>query len=146
MAGVCEWNISRVLAAGRARLHIDEGLWEVDEEAVLEEVDGVRRCYPSMSIRYSNRTEQEGYFLLVLPNGVLATQYTDERDKVALGRLESMTVGDLRAHPDFDLGAHGRKWIRTTTEYVDLELEEWDAASRTIGTGRHGTMAEGVAW
>ena len=128
MAGVWEWNISRVLAAGRARLTFEEGLWEVDEQAVLEEVDTMRRCYPEMRIRYSNRTEQEGYFLLVLPDGSLATQYTDKRDKVVLGQVETMTVNDLRAHLDFDLGAHAGKWIATTTEWTDVEGEEREEA------------------
>ena len=116
LAGIGEWNISRILAAGRARLH-DGRKWEVDDAAVLEEVHAIRDCYPWMQVRYSNRTKQDGYFLLVLPDGSVATQYTDGRDKVALGQIESMALEDLRKHPDFDLSLHGRKWIAATTEY-----------------------------
>ncbi len=116
LAGIEEWNISRILAAGRAQLH-DGHMWEVDDDAVLEEVHVIRDCYPWMRVSYSNRTRQDGYFLLVLPDGSLATQYTDGRDKVVLGRIESMNLEDLRKHPDFDLGLHARKWVATTTEY-----------------------------
>ena len=56
-------------------------------------------------------------FFLVLPDGSLATQYTDGRDKVVLGRLGAMSLEDLRRHPDFDLGLHARKWVAITTEY-----------------------------
>lgn len=116
LAGIGEWNISRILAAGRAQLH-DRRRWEVNDRAVLQEVHDIRSSYPWMHVRYSNRTKQDGYFLLVLPDGSLATQYTDERDKVVLGRIESMTLEDLRKHPDFDLSLHARKWIAATTEY-----------------------------
>jgi len=116
LVGVGDWNISRILSAGRAQLH-DKHRWEVDDSAVLEEVHTVRECYPWMRIGYSNRTKQDGYFLLVLPDGSLATQYTDGRDKVVLGRLGAMSLEDLRRHPDFDLGLHARKWVAITTEY-----------------------------
>ena len=113
IAGVNEWNISRVLAAGRAEFNARQ--WEVNDDAVLEEVHAIRNCYPWIRVRYSNRTTQNGYFLLVLPDGSLATQYTDGRDKVLLGRMNSMTLDSLRRHPDFDLNSHGRKWIGATT-------------------------------
>lgn len=114
IAGVNEWNISRVLAAGRAGFG-NCGQWNVDDSAVLEEVHAIRNCYPWMRVRYSNRTTQNGYFLLVLPDGSLATQYTDGRDKVLLGRMNTMTLEDLRRHPDFDLSSHARKWVASTT-------------------------------
>ena len=120
LAGIGDWNISRILAAGRAQLH-DEHRWEVDECAVLKEVHAIRDCYPWMRIGYSNRTKQDGYFLLVLPDGSLATQYTDGRDKIVLGCIGSMSLEDLRKHPDFDLSLHARKWVAATTEY------QWDA-------------------
>ena len=113
IAGVNEWNISRILAAGRAGLN-NGRQWDVDDDAVLEEVHAIRNCYPWMRVRYSNRTTQNGYFLLVLPDGSLATQYTDGRDKVLLGRMTTMTLDGLRRHPDFELGSHARKWIAAT--------------------------------
>lgn len=113
IAGVNEWNISRVLSAGRAGI-ADQSRWDVDDKVVLEEIHAIRTSYPWMRVRYSNRTTQNGYFLLVLPDGSLATQYTDGRDKVSLGSIHSMTLDDLRRHPDFDLGAHGRKWTAST--------------------------------
>lgn len=116
LAGVGEWNISRILTAGRAQLH-EKRKWEVDDNIVLEQVHAIRTCYPWMRVRYSNRTTQDGYFLLVLPDGSLATQYTDGRDKVILGQMKSMTLDDLRRHPDFDLSLHVRKWIAAFTEY-----------------------------
>ena len=120
LAGVRDWNISRILAAGRAQL--DRERWEVDEGAVLEQVHAMRDCYPWMQIGYSNRTKQEGYFLLVLPDGSLATQYTDGRDKVVLGQLGSMSLDDLRNHPEFDLSLHARKWVAVTVEYQGDDL------------------------
>ena len=114
LAGVNEWNISRVLAAGRAGLS-SASLWAVDDDSVLEEVDAIRNCYPWMRVRYSNRTAQNGYFLLVLPDGSVATQYTDGRDKVTLGHIDTMALGDLQGHPDFNLGLHARKWVASTT-------------------------------
>ena len=116
LAGIRDWNISRILAAGRAQLD-GERRWEVDDGDVLEEVHAIRECYPWMRIGYSNRTKQDGYYLLVLPDGSLATQYTDGRDKVVLGRIGSMSLEDLRKHPDFDLSLHARKWVAATTEY-----------------------------
>ena len=125
LAGVGDWNISRILSAGRAQLY-DKHRWEVDESAVLEEVHMIRECYPWMRIGYSNRTRQDGYFLLVLPDGSLATQYTDGRDKVVLGRMETMSLEDLRKHPDFDLGLHARKWVAATTEYQADAVAAWN--------------------
>ena len=118
IAGINEWNISRVVAAGRAKLG-DEHRWAVDDTVVLEQVHAIRDCFPWMRIRYSNRTMQDGYFLLVLPDGSLATQYTDGRDKVVLGSIRSMTLDALQNHSEFDLGLHGRKWISATTEFAD---------------------------
>lgn len=118
LAGINEWNISRVLAAGRAKRG-DRQRWAVDDDAVLAEIHSIRECYPWMRIRYSNRTTQDGYFLLVLPDGALATQYTDHRDKVVLGSMKSMTLEALRSHRDFNLGLHARKWVAATTEFVD---------------------------
>jgi hypothetical protein len=71
----------------------------------------MRKAYRWMRIRYSNRITQDGYFLLVLPDGTLATQYTDGRDKVILGRVMDMTLADIQEHPRFDLLQHGRKWL-----------------------------------
>ena len=137
LAGVNEWNVSRVLAAGRARLAAgDTNRWQVDDNGVLAQIDTMRRCYPWMRIRYSNRTRQDGYFLLVLPDGSVATQYTDERDKVVLGQASTMTVGDLRAHPDFDLDAHARKWIATTVEWI--APSEWERERTPCGVGLDG--------
>src|SRR5262249_10335759 len=113
--GVQDWNISRILRAGRAQSEF-ETRWQVDDAAILEQIHDMREAYPWIRIRYSNRTEQDGYFLLVLPDGTLATQYTDGRDKVTLGSVLEMSIDDLRAHPDFDLNLHARKWIAATVE------------------------------
>jgi MoaA/NifB/PqqE/SkfB family radical SAM enzyme len=111
--GVQDWNISRILKAGRAQSEF-ETRWHVDDAAILEQIHDMREAYPWIRIRYSNRTEQDGYFLLVLPDGTLATQYTDGRDKVSLGNVFKMSIDDLRTHPDFDLNRHARKWITAT--------------------------------
>lgn len=108
--GVTDWNISRVLRAGRAQDHYEE-LWQVDSESLLRQVNDLRCAFQFMRIRYSDRTEQDGYFLLVLPDGSIATQHTDGRDKVVLGDPLQMTLADLQNHPDFDLPSHSRKWI-----------------------------------
>jgi MoaA/NifB/PqqE/SkfB family radical SAM enzyme len=111
--GVREWNISRILPAGRAQVNYDNR-WHIEDEGVLEQVSNMRHAFPWVRIRYSNRTEQDGYFLLVLPDGSLATQYTDERDKVILGNVLDMSLDALRKHPQFNLARHARKWIAST--------------------------------
>jgi MoaA/NifB/PqqE/SkfB family radical SAM enzyme len=111
--GVKEWNISRILPAGRAQVHYDKR-WQVEDELVLEQVSNMRHAFRWISIRYSNRTKQNGYFLLVLPDGSLATQYTDGRDKVVLGNVLDMSLDDLRRHAQFNMARHGRKWIAST--------------------------------
>ena len=110
--GVREWNISRVLSAGRALT--DYSRWHVEGDTVLEQVCEIRQAFPWMTVRYSDRTQQEGYFLLVLPDGSLATQYTDARDKVILGRVLDMSLEDIRTHPSFRMNQHARKWIAFT--------------------------------
>jgi MoaA/NifB/PqqE/SkfB family radical SAM enzyme len=110
--GVTDWNISRILKAGRAKEDY-ENRWEIENEPLLTQVRDLRAAYPFIRIRYSDRTEQDGYFLLVLPDGSLATQYTDGRDKVPLGNPLEMSLADLQQHPSFDLSGHTRKWITT---------------------------------
>jgi MoaA/NifB/PqqE/SkfB family radical SAM enzyme len=108
--GVKEWNISRILPAGRAKANFAHN-WNVNDNLILEQISSIRYAFRWMRVRYSNRIEQNGFFLLVLPNGTLATQYTDKRDKFIMGRVRDMTLDDLRAHPQFDLACHARKWI-----------------------------------
>ncbi|HYX71585.1 MAG TPA: radical SAM protein [Nitrososphaera sp.] len=118
LLGVTEWNISRILPAGRAQINYKER-WEIEDEALLEQISNIRNVFRWMRVRYSNRTEQNGYFLLVLPDGSLATQYTDGRDKVILGRVIDMSLEDLRAHSQFNLSRHARKWIASTVGCQD---------------------------
>lgn len=108
--GVDEWNISRILPAGRALMDY-ESRWAIDDGPVLKQVQSIRQAFPWILIRFSNRTTQEGYFLLLLPNGDLATQFTDYRDKVRLGSLNEMSIHELRCNSNFDLSSHGKKWI-----------------------------------
>ena len=110
--GVTDWNISRVLRAGRAQADYAKR-WYVSNKSLLSQVKDLRRAFPFIRIRYSDRTDQNGYFLLLLPDGSLATQYTDHRDKVVLGDPLQMTLSDLQNHPDFNLQSHSRKWIAT---------------------------------
>jgi MoaA/NifB/PqqE/SkfB family radical SAM enzyme len=116
LLGVQEWNISRILRAGRAQSDYS-GKWEISDEFVLDQIQDLRAALPFIRIRYSNRTDQNGYFLLVLPDGTLATQYSDGRDKVTLGRLQDMSLLDLQNHQDFDLTAHGRKWLSAVLKW-----------------------------
>jgi len=129
LTGVKEWNLSRVLRAGRAQSDY-ENLWAVAEEGILEQLAYLRKAFPFIRIRYSTRSEQNGYFLLVLPDGSLATQRTDGNDKVALGDLFNMTLEDLQFSSEFDLAEHGRKWISSTLEWQPFCLqcspELWD--------------------
>ncbi len=121
--GVLEWNISRILHAGRAQ-HSYEERWKVEDKLICEQIHLIRRNFTWMRVRYSNRTEQDGYFLLVLPDGTLATQYTDDRDKVILGKVLSTSLKDLQNDPRFDLQRHGKKWIAAVKQYegfTDLE-------------------------
>jgi MoaA/NifB/PqqE/SkfB family radical SAM enzyme len=116
LLGVRDWNISRVIPAGRAQEDYLQR-WEISDESVLEQVQNLRCAFPFLRIRYSNRTHQDGYFLLVLPDGSLATQYTDGRDKVVLGKVLDMSLDDLRSDARFSLHAHGEKWIAATLEW-----------------------------
>src|SRR5262249_6322868 len=84
LLGIKEWNISRILRAGRAQKDYNHR-WSVADEHLIEQVHDLRSAFPFIRIRYSNRTDQKGYFLLLLPDGRLATQYTDGGDKVILG-------------------------------------------------------------
>jgi MoaA/NifB/PqqE/SkfB family radical SAM enzyme len=111
--GVKEWNISRILSAGRAQANFKQN-WAIDDQHVLEQIVTIRAAFPWMRIRYSNRTDQDGYFLLVLPDGILATQYTDGRDKVPLGRLLDLSLADLQQSPEFNVTRHVNKWIATS--------------------------------
>jgi MoaA/NifB/PqqE/SkfB family radical SAM enzyme len=110
LIGITEWNISRILRAGRAQATYTKH-FSVDENYVLEQIHDLRKAFPFLRIRYSNRTDQDGYFLLVLPDGSLATQYTSGRDKVILGKALHLDLQMLQTHPSFDLAKHGRKWI-----------------------------------
>lgn len=111
--GVKEWNISRILPAGRAQTDYDKR-WKVEDEAIQEQVSNMRHAFRWITIRYSSRVEQDGYFLLVLPDGSLATQYTDGRDKVVLGKVLEMSLADLHRHEQFNLHLHASKWIAAT--------------------------------
>jgi MoaA/NifB/PqqE/SkfB family radical SAM enzyme len=109
---VPEWNVSRILHAGRAKENYD-ARWRVSDDALVGQIHDMRAAYPFMRIRYSSRMES-GYFLLVLNNGSVATQYTDERDKVIMGNVRTMTLKELQSNPLFDFDLHGRKWIAAT--------------------------------
>ena len=108
--GVREWNISRILKAGRAQQDYAEQ-WTPDEEYLRSQVRIMRSLYPLIRIRYSNRVDQEGYFLLVLPDGSLATQFTDGRDKIRLGSVLELEPDDLRRSAHFSIEHHGLKWV-----------------------------------
>lgn len=112
--GVQEWNLSRILHAGRAQSFYEE--WEIEDQLIHEQIHTIRRAFPWMRVRYSNRTEQEGYFLLVLPDGTLATQYTDYRDKIILNKVLSTSLENLQDAAEFDLRRHGKKWIASVRE------------------------------
>jgi hypothetical protein len=118
LIGVREWNLSRIVR------------WHLDEEYVLEQVHELRSAFPFIRIRYSNRADQHGYFLLVLPDGSLATQRTDGRDKVILGNSLRMSLPDLQSHPEFRLDEHRSKWIAARLGwqpwYADVALGSWD--------------------
>jgi len=107
---VQEWNISRILPAGRAQVQFNSR-WSASDSLLETQVADMREAFPWMRIRYSNRIEQDGYFLLVLPDGTLATQYTDGRDKLSLGKVMKMSLLEFQSHPSFHLEKHARKWI-----------------------------------
>jgi MoaA/NifB/PqqE/SkfB family radical SAM enzyme len=125
LLGIREWNISRVLRAGRAQVEY-ERRWIISDQSLREQVQDLRCAFePLMRIRYSDRTDQNGYFLLALPDGSLATQFTDGRDKVKLGNPLEMNLTDLQNNQHFDLLAHGRKWIATTFESGGGDIEQF---------------------
>lgn len=90
---------------------------KISDECLREQVQDLRCAFDSiMRIRYSDRTDQAGYFLLVLPDGSLATQFTDHRDKVILGNALTMSQAELQNNRLFDLREHGRKWVAAAFE------------------------------
>jgi hypothetical protein len=102
----------------------------------LEQIQDLRSAFPFIRIRYSNRTEQSGYFLLVLPDGSLATQHVDGADKVILGNPLRLTLEDLRNNPKFNLREHGRKWISAEFGWQpfhpDVDPMLWDNSCREV--------------
>jgi MoaA/NifB/PqqE/SkfB family radical SAM enzyme len=116
MLGVQEWNISKILRAGRAQKAYAER-FPVNDNYLLEQIHDLRAAFPFLRIRYSNRTDQDGYFLLVLPDGSMATQYTDGRDKVVLGKALEMNLASLQNHPEFHIEGHCRKWIASFLDW-----------------------------
>jgi MoaA/NifB/PqqE/SkfB family radical SAM enzyme len=56
LIGVPEWNLSRILRAGRAQSEYEER-WAINDEEVLEQLHDLRSAFPFIRIRYSNRTE-----------------------------------------------------------------------------------------
>jgi MoaA/NifB/PqqE/SkfB family radical SAM enzyme len=132
LLGVRDWNISRILRAGRAQRDYAR-LCEISDQAALNQVWDLRSAFPFIRIRYSNRTTQDGYFLLVLPDGSLATQYTDGRDKVRLGNALDMSLAQLQNHPMFNMAEHGRKWIAAMLEWQpeDPFIDRWTAGEAT---------------
>jgi MoaA/NifB/PqqE/SkfB family radical SAM enzyme len=115
---VREWNVSRVLAAGRAQTHYADH-WRVVDRAVTDQIHDMRKAYPFIRIRFSSRVADEGYFLLVLNDGTVATQYTNGRDKVRLGNIHDLSVEALRSHPLFRFDLHARKWLAAIRERYD---------------------------
>lgn len=144
--GVKEWNISRILPAGRA-LEAFQERWNPFEETLIDQVNDMREAYHWMRIGYSNRIEQDGYFLLILPDGTAATQYTDRRDKVPLGRVLEMTLADLQDHPAFHLEEHARKWIGASLYCQDRScpLCYLDSGRETTGSSVLSTVAAQAA-
>jgi MoaA/NifB/PqqE/SkfB family radical SAM enzyme len=132
LLGVLDWNISRILPAGRA-LPNYEDRWAVSEDVVTEQIHDIRSAFGFMRIRYSSRQHQSGYFLLALPDGFLATQMTDGRDKVRLGPALTITLPQLRSHGDFSLSEHCEKWISQRLDWQPfhhlVSPELWDAAT-----------------
>lgn len=139
LIGVPEWNISRVLPAGRAKACYDQR-WAVNDDYVIEQVHDLRAAFSDvLRIRYSNRVDQDGYFLLVLPDGSLATQCSGARDKVVLGAAASVSLGVLTANDHFNMVEHGRKWVSapliSQTFHPALDPSLWDAILAGTGFG-----------
>jgi len=109
--GVKDWNISSIIRAGRAQANY-HARWRLDDPKMVEEqLEDLRAAFRWMRISFSNRVDQDGYYLLVLPDGTLATQYTDGQDKVVLGKVHNIHLDDIQNWKAFDLPMHGRKWI-----------------------------------
>jgi MoaA/NifB/PqqE/SkfB family radical SAM enzyme len=116
--GVKEWNLSRVLPAGRALMDF-ESRWKIANDEAYAQVQDLREAFPCMRIRFTDRTGSEGYFLLVLPDGELATQYFDRRDKVVLGSSLSADLSVLQNSAEFSMSRHARKWIASVLPCSD---------------------------
>ena len=127
LLGVKEWNISRILRAGRAQVGYEDH-FQINNEYILEELYDLPAAFPFIRIRYSNRINQDGYFLLVLPDGSLATQYSDERDKIVLGKVLEITKQNLQTHPAFDLQKPKKKWLAATLSWQPLSVSQLSPA------------------
>ena len=76
-----------------------------------------------MKIRFTDRTSYNGYFLLVLPNGELATQYFDLRDKIKLGSALAADLSTLQHSTEFSLHRHAKKWIASVLPCNEEDCE-----------------------
>jgi MoaA/NifB/PqqE/SkfB family radical SAM enzyme len=124
---VPEWNISRVLPAGRALANYNQQ-WALSEDEISDQIRMLQNALPWMRIRYSNRVSQNGYFLLVLPDGSIATQFTDGKDKVILGNWKTMDPSSLKSNSQFNIHEHFSKWVTRVLcdqpdQWTDLERE-----------------------
>ena len=108
--GVKEWNLSRVLPAGRALEDFD-ARWKLENGVAYAQVQDLREAFPWMRIRFTDRSGCNGYFLLVLPNGEMATQYFDRRDKIKVGSVLTSTLSTLQNSSEFSLQRHAKKWF-----------------------------------
>jgi MoaA/NifB/PqqE/SkfB family radical SAM enzyme len=131
--GVKEWNLSRVLPAGRALVDF-ESRWKMENRVAYDQVQDLREAFPWMRIRFSDRSNSNGYFLLVLGDGELATQYFDRRDKVKLGMALTSKLSTLQSSAEFSLRRHARKWITSMIPCNDENCEKCSVSDPSTAT------------
>ena len=108
--GVRDWALSWTLPAGRA-LPI-YGELRPDESQVSVALERVIANHPEMTIRSSNRTvDHDRYYVLVLPDGTLATEAMNEGAKVVFGSLLDARLASMWTDRNYNFSAHVRKWL-----------------------------------
>jgi molybdenum cofactor biosynthesis enzyme MoaA len=107
--GVTDWALSWTLRAGRAVQNWDRLC--PDERRVLQQMSLIRRSYPMLQLRYSNRSKYNKYYCLILPDGQIATEDVMLGKKIQMGSLVGTPIAEFWNEAHYNLDQHFRKWV-----------------------------------
>lgn len=116
--GVNDWGISWTIPAGRA-LPIYSQL-RPQEETVEPNLAEVRRLYPNIRIRYSNRatTGFSRFYCLILPDGQMSTEDMEQGKKMSFGSLLEQPIAVAWNGENYNLHQHFAKWVGDRVTFI----------------------------